>query len=229
MLSHATAARWCGLIDYAPSSIEVSTPRKARSLEGITVFGRRSGLERVLYRGIPVTSIPETMIGLAATGSERAVQRALDQLDFRKLLDTRSLLAACGCGRAGSVALRDALQRYDPGRKHANGRLEEDFYALCEQRALPLPRLGAYLHDIKCDAYWPDAGLVVELDGEDGHSSTAQRRRDRRNDLKLRGHGLTVHRYDWELVHQQPGDVCRDVLLMLERLIGERRRNAQTA
>jgi hypothetical protein len=223
MLSHATAARWRGLIDYAPARIEVSTGRKARSLDGITVFGRRTGLERVLYKGIPVTAIPETMVGLAATSSERAVQRALGQLDFRKLLDVDSLLAACGCGRAGSAALREAIETYDPGRKHANGRLEEDFYALCERHGLPLPLLGAYVHEIKCDAYWPDAGLIVELDGEDGHSSAAQRRRDRRNDLTLRGHGLTVLRYDWDLVHNRPAGVCDDVVLMLERLVAQQR------
>jgi hypothetical protein len=41
--------------------------------------------------------------------------------------------------------------------------------------------------------------------------------------MVLRGHGLTVHRYDWDLVHEQPAAVCRDVLGALARLIAERR------
>ena len=226
MLSHGTAARWLGLIDFAPSKIHVTTPRQKRSLQGIKVHGRRPGLKRYFHKGLPVTSIPVTMVNLAATSDPRAVHRALGQLDFQRLLDVDSLLATCGRGRQGALALREAIEAYDPRLKYANGRLEEAFYALCERRGLPLPRLNLYVHNIKCDAYWPDQGLVVELDGKDGHSSPAQQRRDRRNDMALRGHGLTVLRYDWHLVRQQPAEVCRDVLLMLERLIAERRGKA---
>lgn len=221
MLSHATAARWLGLIDYAPRMIEVSTPRQKGAPQGIRVFGRRRDLAREFHKGIPVTPISTTMIDLAATSSDRALHRALGQLDFQKRLDVDSLLAACGSGRKGAVALRHAIDAYDPRRKYANGRLERDFYELCGRRGLPLPLLNAYVHDIKVDAYWPQQGLVVELDSELDHSSPGQRRRDRRNDLILRSHGLTVLRYDWDLVHKQSDEVCLDVLSMLGRLVAE--------
>ena len=226
MLSHGTAARWLGLIDYPPRRIDVSTPRKARSLQSVLVHARRRDLERHVHNGVPVTTIPVTMVDLAASSSARAVHRALGQLDFQKLLDVDALLAACGRGRQGAAALRAAIEQYDPRRKYANDRLEEDFYALCKRRGLPLPVLNTYVHDIKCDAYWPAQGLVVELDSELAHSSAGQRRRDRRNDLILRSNGLTVLRYDWDLVHEQPSDVCRDVVRMLERLVAERRGSA---
>jgi very-short-patch-repair endonuclease len=162
------------------------------------------------------------------------VNRALGQLDFQRLLDVEALLAACGNGRKGATALRAAIEDYDPRRKYANGPLEEDFLdllqeqgflELCRQRGLPLPVLNTYVHDVKCDAYWPAQGLVVELDSELAHFSPAQRRRDRRNDLRLRGHGLAVLRYDWDLVHANPEEVCADMLRMLERLLDERRRD----
>jgi hypothetical protein len=223
MLSHGTAARWLGLIDYAPRLIDVSTPRRAKSTQGIKVHGRRLDLEREFHKGIPVTSVGVMMVDLAATSGARVVHRALGQLDFQKLLDVDALLGACRRGRHGAAALREAIDAYDPRRKYANGRLEEDFCAFCERRGLPLPLLNTYVHDIKCDAYWPQQGLVVELDSELGHSSPGQRRRDRRNDMVLRGHGLTVIRYDWDLVHEQPAEVCRDVLGALERLMAERR------
>jgi hypothetical protein len=223
MLSHGTAARWLGLIDFAPSAIHVSTPRQNRSLPGIHVHPRRGDLDRHFHKGIPVTSIPVMMVDLAATSGERVVHRALGQLDFQKLLDVAALLGACRRGRQGAAALREAIEAYDPRRKHANGRLEQDFYAFCERRGLPLPLLNTYVHNIKCDAYWPHQGLVVELDSELGHSSPGQRRRDRRNDMVLRSHGLTVIRYDWDLVHEQPAEVCRDVLGALARLMAERR------
>ena len=106
-----------------------------------------------------------------------------------------------------------------PRRKYANGPLEDAFYELCVRRNLPLPLLNTHVHEIKVDAYWPQQRLVVELDSELGHSTPAQRRRDRRNDLTLRGHGLTVHRYDWNLVRDRPTEVCQDVLNALSRLM----------
>jgi hypothetical protein len=219
MLSHGTDAHWRGLIDYAPRVIQVSTPRQVRSLPGVRVYGRRSGLVRDVHKGIPVTSIPEMMVDLAATSGLRVLNRALGQLDFRKLLDVNSLLQACGSGQRGSTRLREAIDAYEPRRKYANGHLEEDFLDLCKRRGLPLPLLNLYVHDIKVDAYWPEPRLVVELDSELNHSSPAQRRRDRRNDLELRGHGLTVVRYDWELVHERAAEVHADVVALLERLV----------
>lgn len=218
MLGHGTQAHWRGLIDYAPRIIHVSTPRYVRSLAGIRVHARRAGLVRELHRGIPVTTIPLMMVDLAATTGPRVVHRALEQLDFQGLLDAESLLTECRSGRRGAIALREAIRSYDPRLKYANGLLEIDFYELCRRRRLPRPLLNAYVHEIKSDAYWPRQGLVVELDSELNHSSPGQRRRDRRNDLKLRAHGLTVLRYDWELVHEHPTEVCNDVLDALARL-----------
>jgi hypothetical protein len=41
-------------------------------------------------------------------------------------------------------------------------------------------------------------------------------RRDHRNDLILRGHGLRVNRYSWDLVCDEPLAVRADVLAALE-------------
>jgi very-short-patch-repair endonuclease len=57
--------------------------------------------------------------------------------------------------------------------------------------------------------------VVVELDGKDNHSSAAQLRRDRANELTLRAHGLIVLRYDWDLVHKRPKAVYDDLITTL--------------
>jgi hypothetical protein len=216
VLSHGTAAHWRGLIDYAPRVIEVSTPRRIKSIAGVRVYARRDGLGRALHGGIPVTSVALTIRDLAATQGRPAVKRALSQLDFHKQLDLAALNAACGPGLAGSTSLQEALALYNPKLKYANGPLEDAFIELCARRGLPLPKLNVRLHGIKVDAYWREQRLVVALDGEDNHSSRAQRRRDRREDLTLRSHGLTVLRYDWVLVHEHPDEVRLDVLRVLE-------------
>ena len=71
------------------------------------------------------------------------------------------------------------------------------------------------VHGILVDAWWPEPGVVVELDGGDNHSSRAQIRRDRANEIALRAHGLNVLRYDWDLVHSQPQAVYDDLMATL--------------
>lgn len=213
-LSHATAAHWLGLIDYPPSVIEVSSPRRIKSLPGIRVYGRRP-VERWLHNGIPVTSIAQTAVDLAAAAEFRLVRKALARLDFRHELDAAALDAACGSGKPGSGALRRALAVHQPRLARTNGRLEYDFFEWCETWEVPVPLVNERVHGVLADAYWPAHGVVVELDGGDNHSSPAQRRRDKANDLLLRGHGLVVLRYDWDLVHARPRAVYDDLMRTL--------------
>jgi hypothetical protein len=215
-VSHATAAQWRGLIDYAPDAIEVSTPRRVDSLPGIRVYGRRP-VERWLHRGVSVTSIAQTAVDLAAVADFKLVRKALARLDFRHELDVAAIEATCGWGKPGSRALRRALAVHQPRLARTNGPLEYDFFEWCERWQVPLPLVNERLHGVLVDAYWPDRKVVVELDGGDNHSSAAQRRRDKANDLMLRAHRLTVLRYDWDLVHGRPRAVYDDLMRALTR------------
>jgi hypothetical protein len=214
MLSHATAAQWRGLIEYPPAAIEVSTPREVNSLPGIRVYGRRR-MERCMHNGIPVTSIAQTVLDLAAVADFKLVRKALARLDFRHELDVAACEAICRSGRPGSAALRQALAIHQPRLAHTNGPLEYDFFAWCERWNVPLPLVNVRLHGVLVDAWWPDRGVVVELDGGDNHSSRAQIRRDRADELTLRQQGLIVLRYDWDLVHEQPRRVYGDLTACL--------------
>jgi hypothetical protein len=216
MLSHATAAHWRGLIDHPPRVIEVTTPRKTKSITGVRVYARRE-LKREFHQRLAVTSIAQTMVDLAATSDPKLVRRALAVLDYRRELDADALHAMCRHGRPGSAGLRQALQAHRPQLAHTNGPLEEAFLEWCERWKVPLPHFNMVVHGVIVDAYWPSAKLVVELDGHDNHSSKTQLRRDKRNDLRLRGEGLTVHRYDWTLLHDQPRQIRDEILAALRR------------
>jgi hypothetical protein len=172
MLSHMTAAWWRGLIEYAPPAISVRTPRRCRSLPGITVHGR-SDTQRHWHKPLPVTSL-EQMLDLVASAELQLVRKALGRLDYRYELDTAALARICGRGRTGRV------------------------------------------HGVQVDAHYVEQRLVVELDGGGNHHSPAQMRRDHRNDLVLRGHGLRVNRYSRDLVHDEPLAVRADVLAALD-------------
>jgi hypothetical protein len=211
MLSHGTAAQWRGLIRHAPTVIEVATPRKIRSTRGIRVHGRRNH-DRHFEGDLPVTSVPQTLIDLAATGDVKLLRHALAQLDFRQQLDLLALESICGSGRPGSKRLHEALRVHQPQLARTNGALEATFLECCERWKVPVPHFNVRIHGILVDAHWPGSKLVVELDGVDNHSSRAQLHRDKQNDLTLRGHGITVHRYDWDQLRDQ-GPRIRDEIL----------------
>lgn len=217
-LSHRSAAHRRGLIDRPPPVIEVSTPRRAVGVPGVRIFRERGtgSRGRRLVRGIPTVSVGATVLGLAELGEQRLLRRALGSLDFARELDATALLAECRRGRRGAASLRAALVEYDPRLKYANGPLEERFLELCRGWRLPPPRLNARVHGILVDAYWPRAGLVVELDGHANHQSPGQRRRDRARELALRAHGLVVYRYDVALLTGRPCQVRVELLAALD-------------
>ena len=214
MLSHASAAHKRGLIIYAPSEIHLSTPRcKIRSLPGVVRVHAGRELERDLHEGIPATTNAQTVLDLAADAKNfKLVRRALAVLDYRGELCLPALEAICGKGRAGSRALRDALDIHRPELAHTNGELEEAFLYLCERFGLPVPLFNRWMYGFPVDAYWPDQNVVVEVDGLGNHSKPAQLRNDRRKELTLREHGHIVIRYDWNLVRSASEQVAADLV-----------------
>jgi hypothetical protein len=225
-LSHGTAAHWRGLINYPPREIHVTTPHQVRSLPGIVVHGRRRNLDRCLCNGIPVTSIPQTMLDLASTHEHNVIRHALAQLDFRHDLHIPELIAITGHGKPGSAKLKLAIVDHQPKLAFVNGKLEFDWLVWLEERGIrPLPAYKDVVAGYEVDCHWPEHGLVVELDGLDNHSSPAQMKLDHEKDFVLRGTQRIVYRYDWDLVHDQPDDVEREIRRTLAEREGWAKRN----
>src|SRR5579872_3224361 len=61
MLSHATALWWRGLLDRQPWPIEVSTPRRCGSHDGVKVHGRRN-CRREWHKRLPATTIEQAVL-----------------------------------------------------------------------------------------------------------------------------------------------------------------------
>lgn len=216
MLSHRSAAHWRGLIDYPPRAIEVSTPRRITSTQRVTVYCQRS-IRREFHHRLPVASVEQTVLDVAAVASLKVLRRVLANLDYRGELDPPALMRMCRRGRPGSARLRQAIEIHQPQLARTNGPLEQEFLVWCERHRVPIPIFNAKLHGIQVDAYWPAAALVIELDGHANHSSKAQLRRDRRNELTLRRRGITVLRYDWELLHRLPRQIHGEIMAILRR------------
>jgi predicted transcriptional regulator of viral defense system len=216
MLSHATAAWWVGLVESKPYRIEVSTPRRRRSLPGLRVHQRRSG-ERVWHKGLPITPIGQTLLDYASVASLSKLRRALAQADYEGTLNVNAIQAELRRGRPGSTRLRLALQRHQPRLAHARSRVERALLELCEAGGLPLPELNVRVAGWTVDAVWRQDRLVVELDGWRNHRTPAQVNRDRQKELELRAAGFTVVRYSEEQIVQHPQVVLDELRWLLAR------------
>lgn len=215
MLSHATALWWRGLLDKQPRPIQVTTPRRCRSLSRVKVYGRRAH-ERVLHKGLTTTTVEQALLDYAATASIERVRYALANADYHKVLDVNALHVIAGNGRAGATKLRTALKRHEPKLARTRSPLERLFLPLCEKFGVPLPDdVNVLVAGVLVDAVWWKQKLVVELDGKNNHSSWGQIQRDRSNEMGLRAAGFDTLRYGTVQLEQQPALVARDVIRRL--------------
>ncbi len=195
MLSHATALWWRGLIDHQPWPIEVSTPRRCRSLDGVKVHGRRDR-RRVWHKRLPMTTIEQALLDFAARAPLERVRYVLANADHGKVLDVPALQVIAGKGRPGSTRLRSALKRHEPKLARTRSPLERSFLPLCERAGIPLPdEVNVPVAGVLVDAVWWKQRVVVELDGKNNHSSWAQIQEDRSKELRLRAARFEVVRY----------------------------------
>src|SRR6202035_1386829 len=111
MLSHATAAWWVGLTLSKPYMIDVSTPRRCRSIPGIKVHSRRP-LEREWHKGLPVTQFTQTLLDYATVSTLSKVRLALARADYEGELNVGVIDSALGRPHAGSAKLRKALTHH---------------------------------------------------------------------------------------------------------------------
>src|SRR3954470_13588102 len=223
VLSHWSAAALWMIRPNARSRIDVTTPHKSRSWDGIRRHHKALPADEVtVEEGIPVTSVPRTIFDLAATEDVDTVASMLRESEYRNLWDRLSLphLVERYPGRRGVRKVRFALQRIteEPsGRKRS--KLEERFAPFLRRHRLPLPRfndwivLGSKRYQIDC--YWPGTNRMVELDGWQGHHTRSAFRDDRERDRRLTAAGYTVTHITWNQLDDEPEAIAADLRALL--------------
>jgi very-short-patch-repair endonuclease len=191
-LASWTGIAWHGLLDPRPGPPHVITTRRTgHTPEGIQVHRVRSlaADQVVIVDGLPVTSVERTLLDLAAAKApEPVLQRAMNEAEFRRVLDLEALEALAATSRHGVRALRRAMERRAP----TVSELEDQLFAALREAQLPPPVANWSFGPYKLDFFWPDHGVVVETDGWGAHGEAGGRTRDRRKDAYLRGRGLVV-------------------------------------
>ena len=215
-LSHESATYWWGITPHQPAVIDVRAPGRRRSRPGIRFHRSRQKIDRLDLRGLPVVSPSVALLGYAAQASAARLRRAVTEAYRLGLLDPGAIRAELRCGRAGSAALRDALDNQLPELASTLSMLEEQFLLLVAGGGIALPEVNVTVGGMMVDALFREQRLVVELDGHEFHANPAAVEEDRRRELRLRALGYRIVRYTWQQVTQRPAEVLEDLKRQLK-------------
>jgi hypothetical protein len=216
-----SGAVWRGLLKWQkPPGVEVASPRRRRSLSadhranglGIAIVIRPGQtFERSIWNGIPTVPPAQIALDIAASGDLLLTRIVLANMDYRRILNERVLLALCGPGVKGSAVLKEALANPQPRFARVKSPFEIRFIVVCEITGIPLPDTNEYIAGIEVDAVWWDEMLVVQLDGEGNHGTDRQRARDAADDERLKALGFKVIRYRWARL-EDPWEIHREIM-----------------
>jgi len=209
-LSHLTAAWWWQLLESKLRVIHLSAETAVASVRAVLVH-HPSIVERTEHRGLPITTVPRTLLDIAPMVPFDRLRRALAEAEFLGLASIDEIADALGRGRRGSRALRKALASHRPELARTLSALEERFLSLCERHGIPLPEVNVRVNGFMVDALWRDEKVVVELDGRTAHGSAAAIERDHGRDLTLRLAGYDPVRYTWRQVTREARAVAADL------------------
>jgi len=229
VLSHWSAAALWMIRPNSRTRIDVTVPHRSRSSDLIRRhISEVPADERTVEEGIPVTTVPRTILDLAATESADTIENLLRESEFLQLSDRLSLpdLIERYPGRRGIRKVSLALERLEEepeGRRRTA--LEERFAPFLRRHHLPLPRFNDWIvlgdKRYQVDCHWPDLRQIVELDGWDGHSTRTAFREDRARARRLAAEGFTVNRITWNQLDDEPAEVAADLRVLLNKHQGQ--------
>jgi very-short-patch-repair endonuclease len=221
ILSHASAGALWEIVERVPGPVHVTAPSGRHKRRGLVLhrIPVPDG-HRTTHKRIPVTTPSRTLLDLAAILSPRRLERAVETADRLGLLYLPELDRLCisSRGRKGAGRLRSLLDQFRP-LPETRSALERRFLAFCRDAGLPEPAVNVPVAGLEVDFWWPEASLVVELDGYAFHRGRASFEGDRKRDALLQLAGQRVVR----ITQRRLADDAASVLAELQQLLGIRR------
>lgn len=187
----------------APAALEFCVPcdRNVR-VPGVKVY-RVNTMPPAFYKGIVAVTSPMRALLDTAGVAPDVVPDAMINAFTAKLFTPKALEAeiarASANGKPGINALRAALKELGVGR-YTPSQLERRARQLFKACGLPPPQVEVRFGDdgeYRIDFYWPEADLMIEVDGWSIHATPLARRRDFRKQNRIVIGNHWILRYDW--------------------------------
>jgi very-short-patch-repair endonuclease len=212
VLSGHAAGHLFGLIKGTAPPPEVSAPRKRR-IKGVKVRRRRLDLrDTTVWRGIPVTTVPRTLVDLSSLLSLDELSRAFHEASVRYRITPDQVEAAL----KGRVPGADRLRRVLRGDAHVTlSELEKRFLKLLRDHGLPMPKTNRPAGGRYVDCRWPEYRLTVELDSYRYHNTRHAWERDRRREREAYARGDQFRRFTYGDVIERPQSVLAELRPLL--------------
>ena len=215
LLCGPAAGHLWGILKGAASPPEVTAPTQRRVKGVKTRRARREGTrDATKCRGIPVTTVPRTLVDLASLLSLDALARACHEAGVKYRTTPRQVDAVLARRKniPGAAKLRSVLH----GDVHVTlSALERRFLKLLKEANLPLPETNRPAGGRRVDCRWPDHRLTVELDSYRYHNSRHAWELDRRREREARKRGDEFRRYTYGDVFDSPDAVLSEVSELL--------------
>lgn len=219
--SHETAAEMHRIARLPKGKAVVTVHAKTtHTFPGVTIHRTRDLAEShmTVAEGLPVTTLPRTIVDLSANLHPSHLAAIVDDLVASKRLnlDRLSCLAASVArrGKAGSTTLRSLLNERDDAEISIASRLERRGLTVLLDAGLPRPVLeypAPWNESRRIDAAYPDARIGIEWDSMSWHTQVAAFQRDRVRDRLALLEGWRVFRFTWHDVTERPFDVVATI------------------
>ncbi|MGH7500710.1 MAG: DUF559 domain-containing protein [Longimicrobiales bacterium] len=200
VVSHWSAGAMRGVMSDRPGEPVDIAIQGARRVQRPGIRVHRCTLKREdigQIDGVPVTTLPRTLLDLAGVATPRELERALaiaERNDPNVRARLQRLLERHAT-RRGTRRLRELLRRGDPTLTRSEA--EALMLELIRSAGLPEPAMNVVVQGHEVDCYWRKARLVVEVDGYAWHGSHRAFLRDRERDAALAAAGIQVLRLSW--------------------------------
>jgi hypothetical protein len=201
----AAAAHLYGLTKGDPPA-PVIRARSARRIDGIEVHRTRCDERGTEWRGVPITTVPQTLIDVASSMPFDQLVRACHEADVKFGVTPASFMARI------PRRLRVAIEGGIPV---TLSEMEARFLSLLDDASLPQPitnrRAGAH----RVDCHWPAHRLTIELDSYRFHRTRHAWEQDRRRERDAHARGDQHRRYTYGDVFENPRAMLAELRVLL--------------
>lgn len=214
VLSHRSAAAAWDLRPVPGGPVDVAVaPGGRRRRDGLRLH--RVVLEdheTTVLDGLPVTTPERTLLDVAAALRPELLERAVEQAEWRRIVDRAELDRLALSGLRGAPALRAALAEPLVVTRSV---LERRFLAIVRRHQLPMPLVNVVVCGYEVDFFWPGRRLIVETDGGEHHRTRRAFEQDKRRDVELMAAGYRPARFTHRRITQRPDWVAARLTRLL--------------
>jgi len=210
LLSGAAASYLFALLKGKPPPPEVTAPTDRDGARYSPSICRN---DATTWRGIPVTTVPRTLIDIAPRLSEQDLARVCHEAGVLHkvtpaMVERLLLPNTPGAGKLRAVMRGEA--------KVLLSELESRFVQRLREHRLPLPQTNRPAGGRRVDCRWPEHRLTVELLSYTFHNSRHSWEQDQRRQREAYARGDEFRTYTWDDVFVAPGPMLFELTGLLK-------------